>query len=187
MSKAPEVSWYHVDGGNMVKFNAWNIGKINAGDESETQEVYLWNNFNGKDPTKDAEYLALTTDEDKAKYVLNNTVSDMQDVQITTTSDDESCDVVKDTWIQVQCESSGKDSEGEDLAPATDYTPIGGSTSWPLSAQGMDKGCISGKFNSGSTSADVSNFAKFKLKCVVPPNAPAGPRSLWTRIIYYYT
>ena len=54
MSKAPEVSWYHADGGNMVKFNAWNIGKINAGDESETQEVYLWNNFNGKDPTKDA-------------------------------------------------------------------------------------------------------------------------------------
>lgn len=186
MSLAPIPSWYHSDGGKMVAFDAWNIGKINAGEDSETQTIYLWNNINGKDPSKSSGYTSLTDDTEKAKYLANNTVADMQDVQITTYSDDEACDVVTDKWIRVKLDSIAKDEEGSDKTPEDSFTQIGGSDTHTLSATGVQEGIIKGTFNSGAET-DTSNFSKFEIFCHVPDNAKAGPRSLYTRIIYYYT
>jgi len=174
---APKVSWKHEDAGLMVDFSAWNMNKINADDDSPIQTIYLWNNFGDNyDDEKDGE-----DPENHPK------ISDMQDVQITTTSSDaDSMDVVKDKWIRVKLLSIGKDENGVDLQPETAFTPIGGDATHVLTAEGMREGVISGARNSG-TLADKANYAKFEIMCHVPANAPAGPRSLATRIIYYYT
>ena len=174
---APIVSWKHDDGGLMVDFSAWNMNKINADDDSAIQTVYLWNNY-GDD----------YNDELEGEDLENHPhISDMQDVQITTTSSDaDSMDVVNDKWIRVKLLSIGKDEEGNDLEPETAFTPIGGDATHVLTATGQREGVISGERNAG-TLADTANYAKFQIYCHVPANAPAGPRSIATRVIYYYT
>ena len=174
---APKVSWKHLDNGKFVDFSAWNMNKINADDYSAKQTIFLWNNF-GDNYNDEVEGV------DKDAHPV---ISDMQDVQITTTSSDaDSMDVVNDKWIQVKLLSIGKDEEGNDLEPETAFTAIGGDTTHTLTAEGMREGCISGGRNNGLLS-DVNNYAKFEMQCHVPANAPAGPRTLATRIIYYYT
>lgn len=174
---APKVSWKHLDNGKFVDFSAWNMNKINADDDSATQSIYLWNNFGDN-------YDDATEGEDKVNHPV---ISDMQDVQITTTSSDaDSMDVVNDKWIKVKLLSIGLDEEGNDLAPEDSFTAIGGEATHTLTAEGMKEGCISGARNNGLLS-DKKNYAHFEMYCHVPANAPAGPRTLATRIIYYYT
>lgn len=157
---APIVTWTDAsDDGTVI--SAWNMGKVNAGDFAGEKNIHIWNNKGNKD----------------------SALSDMQDVQVTTTSPDDgdTTDVVKDHWIQVRCNSVAKDGKAD-----TTFYEIGADQTHTLTAEGCAEGVISGAVNNG-LATDLTNFASITLNCKVPANAPAGPRKLNTRIIYYYT
>lgn len=78
---APIVSWRLGD--NSGPFERWDIGMIDAGQESAEQEILIWNNHGGAED-----------------------VAHMQDCVITTTDGmNDETDVVKGKWVYVRCDS----------------------------------------------------------------------------------
>lgn len=151
-SKAPIVSWTETDG--TTKVSKWQMGKVNAGESSAEKTFLIWNNCGG---TED--------------------VSDMQDVQITTTDGvGDTLDVVMDKWIQARCNSAGD----------TAFTAIGGSDMYMLKAKDQEAGIIKGTKNGGMLT-DTANYASVTLYGHPPLNVPAGKRSFMTRVLFYFT
>lgn len=149
---APIVSWTETDG--QTEATKWQMGKVDAGASSAEQTYLIWNNRGGKED-----------------------LSDMQDVQITTTDGvGDTMDVITDKWVNVRCNSAGD----------TAFTEIGGDTMYMLKAKDQKAGIIKGTKNSGLLT-DTSNYASITLFGHPPLNAPAGKRSFMTRVLFYYT
>lgn len=161
----PKVSWTVYEDEKFNDFPEWNIGKINAGTETPpTKEIYLWNNKGG-----DAD------------------LADMQDTSVTIASDDaNSQDVITGHWIHARCESIAIDEEGTDIEPDLVGKEIGGDQLVTLNGEKQREGVIKGTKNDGLLT-NSSCFSKFILTCQPPDNAVAGPRSVYARIVYYYT
>ncbi|MED1125353.1 hypothetical protein [Bacillus atrophaeus] len=82
----PKVSWRLGDNSDVME--KWSIGKIDAGQEGEQQEILIWNNFGGEED-----------------------VAHMQDCQFTTTdSMADTLDVVVGKWVHVRCDSMDENS-----------------------------------------------------------------------------
>lgn len=105
-------------------------------------------------------------------------VSDMQDTQITTTDGvGDELDVVAEKWTYVQC--FPKDSS---------FVQVGGDTMHMIQASDaqVGEGIIKGTAN-GGLQTDTANYAKVEAYVHPDLNAPAGLRSYFTRIVFYYT
>lgn len=149
---APVVTWTEADG--VTALSKWQMGKVNAGDASAEKGILIWNNKGGKED-----------------------LSDMQDVQITTSDEvGDTLDVVMDKWVRVRCNS----------AADTAFTQIGGGTMYMIKAKGQEAGIIKGTKNGGALT-DEANFANVTLYAHPPLNVPAGKRSFSTKVIYYFT
>lgn len=124
---------------------------------------------------------AGSTSPDKKFLIWNNrggtaNVSDMTNCTITTkdTSGGDTGDLVTGTWIEVLCDSKGD----------TAFTPVGGTTTHPIGANGTQT--ISGATNDGSTANSVNNFAEITVHANVPLLATAGTVDFVLRVSYQY-
>ena len=155
---APIVSWTEKDGSTPV--TEWKMGKINAGEAAPSKTFLIWNNREGEED-----------------------VSDMQDTQITVTDGvGDELDVVAKKWTYVQCYPAD-----------SSFVQVGGDTMHMIQASGTDsdgneveEGIIKGTANSG-LQTDTTNYAKVEAYVHPDLNAPAGIRSYFTRVVFYYT
>jgi hypothetical protein len=105
-------------------------------------------------------------------------VSDMTNCAITTKDNagGNNGEIITNKWIEVKVDSMNENS----------YTPIGGTATKTVQAQGVASGVISGEANDGSIGNALSNFTKVTLHANVPATATAGNVIFLTRISYQY-
>lgn len=86
---APVVSWFEAD--NETVLSNWNIGIVDAGQNSAEKTILIWNNRGGVED-----------------------ISDMQECSITTTDGEaDVLDVVSEKWVQCRVDSI----EGDNFTP----------------------------------------------------------------------
>lgn len=105
-------------------------------------------------------------------------VSDMLNCAITTKDNagGNNGEIITNKWIEVKVDSMKEAS----------YTPIGGTTTKAVQADGAAAGVISGAVNDGNVANAILNFTKVTLHANVPATATAGNVSFLTRIAYQY-
>lgn len=139
----------------------WDVGVIQANNESAVLSIIVWNNRSGS--------LA---------------VSDLREANITALDVDGRAitDVVSDKWVRVNVPSVDGD--------ATTFTPVGGTTAKGLRADGLlstDGFTIKGTANDGTLANSKANYCTCNLKARVPAGASAGIRDWKMRINGYFT
>lgn len=166
---APIVTYWNAEGTEAV--SEWNIGEIDAGSDSAEKVITVWNNKNG---------------DEAVSHMKNVTVSVVNEKGTTSGSDYGSDVVLNQAWIRVEVNPN--------LSQAFAGTPIGSGDNYVhVTAKGLDednpeeKWMIKGDANDGTVNNAVSNYAVYRLRVSVPPNAPEGDKPCRIRTSYSYT
>lgn len=110
---------------------------------------------------------------------LSTPVADMTSCVITTKDQNggDTGELVTGKWIEVRVDSMGE----------TTFTPIGGTVTKTIQAEGVGAGVISGSANDGSVANSKANYAKVTLHANVPTTATAGSIDFLTRVTYNHS
>jgi hypothetical protein len=154
-----------MNGDSTAAISNWAIGEVNANSDSPTLDVSIWNNKGGA-----------------------ATVSDLRDVTVTCLDSDggDVSKLVTEKWMKVLVDTTAeKDGGGAKI-----FSPIGGTTTRPVRAQGVleaDGNVIKGTLNDGTVANSSTNFAKATYKVSLPLNAPEGEHAFRIRTEGFYT
>ncbi len=150
----PQVSFYNED--NTTEITRWDIGEVNAGQESESKTILIWNNRGG------------ATDR-----------SHMEDTEITSlagSSNFASHELVNDRWLYIRVDSM------DEISP----TAVGGeSYKKAVAARGVGNGIVQGFANSGALD-DAANYAKITKYVQPRQYASAGQHDFVVRVSYTF-
>lgn len=138
----------------------WDVGTIQANNDSAVLTVRIWNNRGGA-----------------------SAVSDLKDCNITSLDVDggSTSDVITGKWMNINVQSIDGNT--------TTWTQVGGTVTKALRADGVtaaDGNIIRGTTNDGNANNSKVNYCTVKMKLHVPLNATSGARSWKMRINGYY-
>lgn len=108
----------------------------------------------------------------------SSAVSDMTQCTVTTHDQNggNTGELVTGRWIEVRVDSMGENT----------FTPIGGTNSKTIQAEGVGAGIISGAANNGTVAGAKQNYAQLTFVANVPTLATAGNVDFLIRVSYQF-
>jgi len=170
MAGPPDVRWYDKDSIAEV-VGGWDAGTVDAGGESVPAVFHIWNNKGGAETLSDMQDVTITT----KSYVPGDEAASGKDEGPVATKSQASVFALFETdagWIS---------SLGNGV-----YEEVGGSDTAVVYSRSGVAGIIKGTLNNGDVLTNKANYSKVKLKLVAKADAAAGQIWWLTRFSYKY-
>lgn len=181
----PIVQWMEVVDDEMVLATLWDAGIVQAGDESDQKEFYVWNNRGGSTAVADMLNTMISV-RDNSGGTTDGDITKQERAKVLVQMFDHSRDGGNGQWGSFNAQHNWVPNAKIDLMhnPPRDL----------ISVKGTAKGTVSGKANNGrwldaedgSELAAEDNFIKLRLSLAANASADAGNIYWRTRISYQF-